>query len=170
MPALMALRKRAQGEKPLAGAKIVGCTHITAQTACHFQPASLCRLLSAANKRKPDSTWIMHKRTHDITQLEVQRQGGLQGKALRAPVSPVCDSSGAAFSLCSLYPQADSKMVTALQAIPDGHEEEEGPFLPLSQEQGNFSQRSSRTLCHVIEQNWITCSCLTSPGRELWLP
>lgn len=36
MPALMALRKRAQGEKPLAGAKIVGCTHITAQTACHF--------------------------------------------------------------------------------------------------------------------------------------
>ncbi|XP_036420046.1 S-adenosylhomocysteine hydrolase-like protein 1 isoform X4 [Colossoma macropomum] len=33
MSALMALRKRAQGEKPLAGAKIVGCTHITAQTA-----------------------------------------------------------------------------------------------------------------------------------------
>lgn len=33
MPALMALRKRAQGEKPLAGAKVVGCTHITAQTA-----------------------------------------------------------------------------------------------------------------------------------------
>ncbi|XP_041058500.1 putative adenosylhomocysteinase 3 isoform X2 [Carcharodon carcharias] len=33
MPALMALRKRAQGEKPLAGAKIVGCTHVTAQTA-----------------------------------------------------------------------------------------------------------------------------------------
>lgn len=29
----MALRKRAQGDKPLAGAKIVGCTHITAQTA-----------------------------------------------------------------------------------------------------------------------------------------
>ena len=33
MPGLMALRKRAQGDKPLAGAKIVGCTHITAQTA-----------------------------------------------------------------------------------------------------------------------------------------
>ncbi|KAI4887446.1 hypothetical protein NFI96_017438 [Prochilodus magdalenae] len=33
MSALMALRKRAQGEKPLTGAKIVGCTHITAQTA-----------------------------------------------------------------------------------------------------------------------------------------
>ncbi|KAL2093908.1 hypothetical protein ACEWY4_011220 [Coilia grayii] len=33
MLALVALRKRAQGEKPLAGAKIVGCTHITAQTA-----------------------------------------------------------------------------------------------------------------------------------------
>jgi len=33
MPGLMALRKRAQGDKPLAGARIVGCTHITAQTA-----------------------------------------------------------------------------------------------------------------------------------------
>lgn len=33
MPGQMALRKRAQGDKPLNGAKIVGCTHITAQTA-----------------------------------------------------------------------------------------------------------------------------------------
>uniref|UniRef100_A0A8C7JJJ1 Adenosylhomocysteinase-like 1 n=1 Tax=Oncorhynchus kisutch TaxID=8019 RepID=A0A8C7JJJ1_ONCKI len=33
MSALISLRKRAQAEKPLAGAKIVGCTHITAQTA-----------------------------------------------------------------------------------------------------------------------------------------
>lgn len=33
MTALMALRKAAQGEKPLAGAKIIGCTHVTAQTA-----------------------------------------------------------------------------------------------------------------------------------------
>ena len=33
MSALISLRKSAQGEKPLAGAKIVGCTHITAQTA-----------------------------------------------------------------------------------------------------------------------------------------
>ncbi|KAA8591146.1 hypothetical protein FQN60_002089 [Etheostoma spectabile] len=33
MSALISLRKRAQGEKPLSGAKIVGCTHITAQTA-----------------------------------------------------------------------------------------------------------------------------------------
>lgn len=37
MPALMALRKRAQGEKPLAGAKVVGCTHITAQTAVSWR-------------------------------------------------------------------------------------------------------------------------------------
>ncbi|XP_072858537.2 adenosylhomocysteinase 3 isoform X1 [Pogona vitticeps] len=42
MPALMALRKRAQGEKPLAGAKIVGCTHITAQTAVLME--TLCAL------------------------------------------------------------------------------------------------------------------------------
>jgi len=34
MPGLMALRKRAESDKPpLQGAKIVGCTHITAQTA-----------------------------------------------------------------------------------------------------------------------------------------
>lgn len=33
MPGLIALRRRAQGDKPLSGAKIVGCTHITAQTA-----------------------------------------------------------------------------------------------------------------------------------------
>jgi S-adenosylhomocysteine hydrolase len=33
MPGLMALRRRAEGDKPLQGAKIVGCTHITAQTA-----------------------------------------------------------------------------------------------------------------------------------------
>uniref|UniRef100_A0A674PB00 Adenosylhomocysteinase-like 1 n=1 Tax=Takifugu rubripes TaxID=31033 RepID=A0A674PB00_TAKRU len=33
MSALISLRKRAQGEKPLAGSNIVGCTHITAQTA-----------------------------------------------------------------------------------------------------------------------------------------
>ncbi|XP_077988064.1 S-adenosylhomocysteine hydrolase-like protein 1 isoform X2 [Glandiceps talaboti] len=33
MPGLMALRKRAEAEKPLSGARIVGCTHITAQSA-----------------------------------------------------------------------------------------------------------------------------------------
>uniref|UniRef100_H2Z7I9 S-adenosyl-L-homocysteine hydrolase NAD binding domain-containing protein n=1 Tax=Ciona savignyi TaxID=51511 RepID=H2Z7I9_CIOSA len=33
MPALMDLRKRAQGDKPLNGARIVGCTHISAQSA-----------------------------------------------------------------------------------------------------------------------------------------
>ena len=33
MPGLVALRKRAQGDKPLAGARIVVCTHVTAQTA-----------------------------------------------------------------------------------------------------------------------------------------
>ena len=30
---LMALRHRAENDKPLQGAKVVGCTHITAQTA-----------------------------------------------------------------------------------------------------------------------------------------
>ncbi|TNN70860.1 Adenosylhomocysteinase 3 [Liparis tanakae] len=40
MPALMILRKRAGGEKPLAGAKVVGCTHITAQTAVLIETLS----------------------------------------------------------------------------------------------------------------------------------
>lgn len=33
MPGIMALRKRATEDKPLKNAKIVGCTHINAQTA-----------------------------------------------------------------------------------------------------------------------------------------
>uniref|UniRef100_A0A8D0B4X3 S-adenosyl-L-homocysteine hydrolase NAD binding domain-containing protein n=1 Tax=Sander lucioperca TaxID=283035 RepID=A0A8D0B4X3_SANLU len=41
MPALMVLRKRACGEKPLAGAKVVGCTHITAQTAVLIETLSV---------------------------------------------------------------------------------------------------------------------------------
>ncbi|KFQ49397.1 Putative adenosylhomocysteinase 3, partial [Nestor notabilis] len=47
MPALMALRKRAQGEKPLAGAKIVGCTHITAQTAGRADPTGFAKAVLA---------------------------------------------------------------------------------------------------------------------------
>lgn len=33
MPGIMALRKRASDDKPLKHARIVGCTHINAQTA-----------------------------------------------------------------------------------------------------------------------------------------
>jgi adenosylhomocysteinase len=33
MPGLMALRRRAEADKPLAGARIAGCTHLTAQAA-----------------------------------------------------------------------------------------------------------------------------------------
>ena len=33
MPALMALRRRYRGEQPLAGAKVIGCIHMTVQTA-----------------------------------------------------------------------------------------------------------------------------------------
>lgn len=36
MPGIIALRKRAMDDKPLKGAKIVGCTHINAQTAVSF--------------------------------------------------------------------------------------------------------------------------------------
>ncbi|KAM3609578.1 uncharacterized protein V6R79_017388 [Siganus canaliculatus] len=41
MPALMVLRKRAGGEKPLSGAKVLGCTHITAQTAVLIETLSV---------------------------------------------------------------------------------------------------------------------------------
>uniref|UniRef100_H2Z7J1 S-adenosyl-L-homocysteine hydrolase NAD binding domain-containing protein n=1 Tax=Ciona savignyi TaxID=51511 RepID=H2Z7J1_CIOSA len=40
MPALMDLRKRAQGDKPLNGARIVGCTHISAQSAVLIETLS----------------------------------------------------------------------------------------------------------------------------------
>ena len=33
MPGIMALRNKAKDDKPLSGAKIVGCTHINAQSA-----------------------------------------------------------------------------------------------------------------------------------------
>ncbi|KFV79976.1 Putative adenosylhomocysteinase 2, partial [Struthio camelus australis] len=54
MSALISLRKRAQGEKPLAGAKIVGCTHITAQT-CARLGVSLCSGLCWAPLTLPNS-------------------------------------------------------------------------------------------------------------------
>lgn len=59
MSALIALRKRAQSEKPLAGAKIVGCTHITAQTAVRslsdvqlLCPSEGCRLIQPLIQNK----------------------------------------------------------------------------------------------------------------------
>jgi len=33
MPGIMALRLRANDDKPLKGAKVIGCTHINAQSA-----------------------------------------------------------------------------------------------------------------------------------------
>ncbi|XP_077451538.1 S-adenosylhomocysteine hydrolase-like protein 1 isoform X2 [Stigmatopora argus] len=41
MPALMVLRKKAGSEKPLAGAKVIGCTHVTAQTAVLIETLSV---------------------------------------------------------------------------------------------------------------------------------
>lgn len=41
MPALMDLRRRAQGDKPLNGAKIVGCTHLSAQSAVLIETLSI---------------------------------------------------------------------------------------------------------------------------------
>lgn len=44
MPGIMALRKRAGDDKPLKTAKIVGCTHINAQTAVSIDVWSLVKL------------------------------------------------------------------------------------------------------------------------------
>ncbi|XP_064198161.1 putative adenosylhomocysteinase 3 [Anguilla rostrata] len=55
MPALMALRKRAQGEKPLAGAKVVGCTHITAQTAVSILHTLSCLAPGSPVRWRPGS-------------------------------------------------------------------------------------------------------------------
>lgn len=43
MPGIMALRKRAGDDKPLKTAKIVGCTHINAQTAVSVGVCSLVK-------------------------------------------------------------------------------------------------------------------------------
>jgi hypothetical protein len=45
MPGIMALRLRANEDKPLKGAKIIGCTHINAQTAVRL----LILIISAKN-------------------------------------------------------------------------------------------------------------------------
>ncbi|XP_058252382.1 adenosylhomocysteinase like 2a isoform X4 [Hemibagrus wyckioides] len=59
MPALMMLRKAGQGEKPLAGAKIVGCVHITVHMAVLIETLSAlgaecrwasCNIYSIQNK------------------------------------------------------------------------------------------------------------------------
>lgn len=44
MPGIMALRKRAGDDKPLKTAKIVGCTHINAQTAVSIDVWSVVKL------------------------------------------------------------------------------------------------------------------------------
>ncbi len=45
MPGIMALRLRANEDKPLKGAKIIGCTHINAQSAVRL----LIFIISAKN-------------------------------------------------------------------------------------------------------------------------
>ena len=42
MPGIMALRRRASEDKPLKGARIVGCTHINAQTAVRQLQSERC--------------------------------------------------------------------------------------------------------------------------------
>lgn len=60
MSALISLRKRAQGEKPLAGAKIVGCTHITAQTAVSLSEENR----GTSNKKKREENIFFIKNKH----------------------------------------------------------------------------------------------------------
>lgn len=51
MPGIMTLRRRATEDKPLRGAKIVGCTHVNAQTAVLIETlvelgAKVCKRLA----------------------------------------------------------------------------------------------------------------------------
>lgn len=46
MPALTMLRKAGQGHKPLAGAKIVGCVHITVHMAVSVRPRTYPKAIS----------------------------------------------------------------------------------------------------------------------------
>jgi adenosylhomocysteinase len=52
MPGLMALRRRAESDKPLQGAKVVGCTHITAQTAVRIKNFSHVHILFILYEKK----------------------------------------------------------------------------------------------------------------------
>lgn len=57
MPALMALRKRAQGEKPLAGAKIVGCTRIGAAVAARAESRAAAGHGAGGRAKDADRVW-----------------------------------------------------------------------------------------------------------------
>ena len=52
MPGLMALRKEYDGKKPLKGARIVGCLHMTIQTAVLIETLiHLCLLYTSPSPR-----------------------------------------------------------------------------------------------------------------------
>ena len=56
MPALMALREKYRSEQPLAGAKIMGCIHMTIQTPLQFHPS----------KRKQEFLLLPLQQPHDL--------------------------------------------------------------------------------------------------------
>jgi len=58
MPALMALRRRYAAEQPLAGARIIGCIHMTVQTAVLIE--TLCALGAAAAGRAAVAREAVH--------------------------------------------------------------------------------------------------------------
>lgn len=65
MPGIMALRKRATDDKPLKGAKIVGCTHINAQTAVGF----LKNYVSELSLVTAGMTYILQLAVTDASQV-----------------------------------------------------------------------------------------------------
>lgn len=111
----MALRKRAQGEKPLAGAKVVGCTHITAQTAvsvparaprndsicgqksnppCVFPPQVLMETLSALGAQCRWAACNIYSTQNEVA--AALAEGG------EAPGLLTADLSGSVLHLCHM--------------------------------------------------------------------
>src|SRR5579864_2480387 len=71
MPGLMALRDEFGAGKPLAGARIVGCLHMTIQTAVLIE--TLLHLLDAGPRRHGD-----RRPGHPGLRLEGRERGGIR--------------------------------------------------------------------------------------------
>ena len=67
MPGIMALRRRASEDRPLKGAKIVGCTHINAQTAVSIDFSLLISTVEVTN-----SLFFFQVLIETLTQLGAQ--------------------------------------------------------------------------------------------------
>src|SRR5579884_3143459 len=68
MPGLMALREEYKGKKPLAGARIAGCLHMTIQTAVLIET-----LLELGAERSEEHTSELQSRGHLVCRLLLEK-------------------------------------------------------------------------------------------------